>query len=542
MITTRSGSFSIKESVIAVSLSLVAVLSVIAYTGHLPDGQIMFKWLSAGIAFCTTVIITRILSVCTFTGADAGGNAYSIRTIAIPFLMAGLIVVIHSLIQMTGVASAHYPDGFRVLAGFDNPAGVASALAVSFPFVIALADRLKERWIRYTVMGAAFCGVIMILAVSRSRAGILAVGVVILLWVIHTIKDAKTRRIAAAILAVLVTAVVVYMSFHKRGSNSGRALILGVCWDMFKDAPLTGHGLHGFRSWYMLYQAEYLDRCASRVLPMLADNITHPLNEYALVAVNFGMSGLIILMIGVVITIRHYLGNQSEESFVGMTVLAGIGVLSMFSYPFRYPLTVLGVLCALLLVYRDTIMHLSVRTRALSSAVTVMMSVAGLVLIIPWARAQTIWGRLSYMSDSGGYNKEVLEGYHKLYPKLSKDPYFLYNYAYVLSENGEHQEAERFATESFNLMSNYDTALFLADNAKECGILDIAEEYYKLASRMCPVRFVPLYGLFCLYENMGRKDEMREIGEKILTKPVKVHSMDVRQIIRDVQMKLLINN
>ena len=535
MITAKSGLYTIKGSVITVALSLVAVLTVIAYTGHLPDGQIMFKWFSAGIAFCTTVILARILFACTCTSTDTGGNVVGIGTIAIPFLIAGLIVAIHSLLQVTGVAHVHSSDGFRVLAGFDNPAGVASALAVSFPFVFALADRLKNRGIKYAVMGVAFCVVIMILAISRSRAGILAIGVVMLLWVIHTIKDIKTRRIVAAILTVLVTAAVVYLSFHKKGSNSGRALILGVCWDMFKDAPLTGHGLHGFRSQYMLYQAEYLDRCASRVLPMLADNTTHPLNEYALLAVNFGMAGISILLAGIVLTIRHYLRNKDEYTFTGITALAGIAMLSLFSYPFRYPLTLLGVLCALQLVYRDTIMNLCNRIKTLLGAVTVMMSVAGLILIISWARAQMEWGRLSDMSDSGGYNKEILEGYHKLYSRLNKDPYFLYNYAYVLSENGERQEAERFATASFNLMSNYDTALFLADNAKDCGVLDMAEEYYRLASRMCPVRFMPLYGLFILYNDNGRVEEMKDMGQLILSKPIKVYSPEVRMIRTQVR-------
>ena len=527
-----------KGSVITVALSLVAVLCVSPFSGQLSDGVITGKWVGAGITFCSTIVLIQIIAFCL---RIEGVFYQSKKIVVIPFLIAGLAVATHSMLQITGFVPSNNPNGYHVLAGFDNPAGVISALAVSFPFILALANGLEAKKIKNVVITLVFCTVISITVIARSRAGILAVCIIMLLWIIHVIKDMKARRILAIMVAFFVSASVVYISFYKRGSNSGRALILGVCWDMFKDAPLLGHGLHGFRSQYMLYQAEYLDHCASRVLPMLADNITHPLNEYALVAVNFGMSGLIILMIGVVIIIRHYLGNQSEDSFVGMTVLAGIGVLSMFSYPFRYPLTLLGVLCALQLMYRDTIMNLCKRIKTLLGAVIVMMSVAGLVLIIPWARAQMEWGRLSDLSDYGDYNKEILEGYHKLYPKLSKDPYFLYNYAYVLSENGEHQEAERFATESFNLMSNYDTALFLADNAKECGILDIAEEYYKLASRMCPVRFVPLYGLFCLYENMGRKDEMREIGEKILTKPVKVHSMDVRHILSQVQMKLLIN-
>ncbi|MBO7050077.1 MAG: hypothetical protein J6W42_05630 [Bacteroidaceae bacterium] len=88
----------------------------------------------------------------------------------------------------------------------------------------------------------------------------------------------------------------------------------------------------------MLYQEEYLEQCTSKMLPMLADNTTHPLNEYALVAVNFGLLGMSVLLTGIILTLRHYIKNPDAESFVGITVLAGIGVLSLFSYPFRYPL------------------------------------------------------------------------------------------------------------------------------------------------------------------------------------------------------------
>lgn len=388
-------------------------------------------------------------------------------------------------------------------------------------------------------MCGAFCVVIVILVLARSRVGILAVGVVMLLWAIHAIKDVKTKRIVAAILAVLVVVAVVYMSLYKRGSNSGRALILGVCWDMFKDAPLFGHGQHGFRSHYMIYQADYLERCTSRVLPMLADNTTHPLCEYALLAVNYGLTGITMLLAVIIITIRQYLRNKDKESSIGITALAGIAVLSLFSYPFRYPLSVLGVLCALWLVYKDVLLKSGQKLRTMLGAVAVMLSVAGLVFIIPWARAQQEWGRLSAIQDNGGSTKNIMEGYNRLYSRLDKDPYFLYNYAYILSESGDCEKAGNMATGSFDLMANYDTALLIADNAKECGDVDAAEEYYWLASKMCPVRFMPLYGLFCLYKDLDRIDDMFEIGQEILSKPVKISSIEIRTIKSYVKQTLM---
>ena len=87
-------------------------------------------------------------------------------------------------------------------------------------------------------------------------------------------------------------------------------------------------------------------------------------------------------------------------------------------------------------------------------------------------------------------------------------------------------------------MANYDTALLIADIAKEWGDVEVAEEYYRLASRMCPVRFMPLYGLFRLYNDNGRVEEMKDMGQLILSKPIKVYSNEVRMIRTEVRQTI----
>lgn len=516
--------------VVLLLLVITATVGVISYNNLFCDGQIIGKWIGLGVSLCATTL---------FLTTTSTHVEYGLDIIAIPFLIASIIVSIHSLLQITGIIHVNTVNGYRVLAGFDNPAGVAASLTVSLPFTFAFLDKVKDSVIKYVALSGT-CGVVLtILAIARSRVEILASGIVLLLYVLHTLENVKTRKIIAFLLSLILLAAVVYMSFSKRGSNSGRALILGVCWDMFKDAPLFGHGLHGFRSQYMLYQADYLEHCGSSVLPMLADNTTHPLNEYALLAVNFGVIGIAMLLFGIIITIMHYFKNPSNDSFFGIMTIAGIGVLSMFSYPFRYPLTLLGLLCALLLVYKDVLLNLSRTTMIIIRSITAIISSLCLCLLIIWAHYQVQWKEISVVSDNGNETKAVLEGYDILYPKLKNDPYFLYNYAYVLSENGDCKKAGDMAIDSFGLMANYDTALLIADNAKECGDVDMAEEFYWVASKMCPVRFMPLYGLFCLYKELDRTDDMLEIGQTILSKPVKINSNEIRTIRSNVKQTLI---
>ena len=59
---------------------------------------------------------------------------------------------------------------------------------------------------------------------------------------------------------------------------------------------------------------------------------------------------------------------------------------------------------------------------------------------------------------------------------------------------------------------------------------------------MCPVRFAPLYGLFCLYEEQGRFDEMKSMGQAILRKRIKVQSAQVSRIRLAVRQRMMMNN
>lgn len=525
------------DKTVVALLSLTAVLCVISYNGQICDGQIVCKWIAFGITFCFFIILTSIMWL--FKSANSNKQTSNINVLSLPFFITGIIVSIHSILQISGIKPVNSDNYFHVLAGFDNPAGLSAALAVSFPFAISIIDKAKDRRIRFILLSFLFLIDVSISIIAHSRVGFLSIGTVGLIYVIHNIEDKRKKKLIAILFASLLIVAVLFMSFQKKGSNSGRLLILNVCWEMFKDAPLFGHGIHGFRSQYMLYQADYLASCSSLAFSMLADNITHPMNEYVLLAVNLGLTGIATLLVAIAITIIHYFKNPSNESFIGIITLAAIGVLSLFSYPFRYPLTVLGLVCALLLVYKDMLLKFSRTTMIILRSIIATISAFCICFTIIWANYQIQWSNLSVVSDTGNDTKSILAGYRNLYPKLKNDPYFLYNYAYVLSENRDCKTAEITAMDSFEKMSNYDTALLIADNAKECGDADIAEEYYWLASKMCPARFLPLYDLFCLYKDSNRIDEMRDIGQKILSKPIKISSNEIRTIRSYVKQTLI---
>lgn len=525
------------DKIIILLLSITAILCVTSFKGNICDGQVIEKWIYSGVSFCIGLFIISALSA--FCKTDSGFHKIQANVVAVPFLIAGIIVIIHSVLQIIGVIPVKNENDYHVIAGFDNPAGVSSALTVSFSFVLVFIDKCKDKRIKYLLLAGIYCLIIAILGIANSRVGILASSAVMILYLVRIIDDSRTRKTVATLLTVFVIVAVVCMSFAKRGSNSGRALILSVCWDMFKDAPIFGHGIHGFRRLYMVYQANYLNNCTSIVIPLLADNSTHPLNEYVLVAVNYGITGLAILLGGIILTIRHYLKNPNRDSFIGMTILTGIGVLSLFSYPFRYPLTVFGLATAILLIYKDAYNQFSQRFKKWLSLAIAVLCLSGIYPLMRWMHFQKEWSNISNAIGIDNIPQFAIDGYSNLYPNLKRDPFFLYNYAFILYNKGELSAAAQIANESFDMMSNYDTALLLADIAKESTDINSAETYYLLAASMCPSRFIPLYSLFCLYNETGQNDKMKDLGERILSKPVKVSSNEVRMIKIQVRNTLL---
>ncbi|GHV33025.1 hypothetical protein FACS1894177_09470 [Bacteroidia bacterium] len=55
---------------------------------------------------------------------------------------------------------------------------------------------------------------------------------------------------------------------------------------------------------------------------------------------------------------------------------------------------------------------------------------------------------------------------------------------------------------------------------------------------MCPVKFMPLYKLYKLYEDLGEKEKALAIVKKIIDKPVKVISPTIKNIQREVKQKM----
>jgi len=70
----------------------------------------------------------------------------------------------------------------------------------------------------------------------------------------------------------------------------------------------------------------------------------------------------------------------------------------------------------------------------------------------------------------------------------------------------------------------------MAHNYQQLRQYEEAVFHYQLASKMCPNRFVPLYGLLMTYESIGDNKRASEMARIIIDKPVKVLSSTIDRI------------
>ena len=307
-------------------------------------------------------------------------------TISVIMLSMNILVTIVCMLQLCGIIENN--TFFEAVSDFDNPAGVAALYCSSLPFVPYCFQKQRLCTILTVSVYLIDC---TLLYVIQSRAGIIGLTAGMSVWLSFKYRQKHSIRIlitSFVIVGLIATGLTVLFR-SKVASTYGRQIIYYTTLNMVKDAPLLGHGRDGFAREYMDYQAEYLKTVDSGQL-LLSDNVSHPLNEYLLLAVNYGICGLtVIISIAVwliVMTVRRW---PDAKLNILMLVLA-IGTLSLFSYPFRYPMTLL----ALVLCFREPLGH-AAQALCNKACVIRFIPVSALVILsvpaLRWYKAQAEW-------------------------------------------------------------------------------------------------------------------------------------------------------
>lgn len=500
------------------------------------EWQVTGKWIGAYVtvtAFLSYLLTLRII------GPDRNiSGSDTMIAYARVLVACNVAVAFACLLQVAGVTGQAIPH--FVTSDFDNPAGVAALFCATLPACVLDTGNEWRGWL--VLLIAVWVLDMAVLFVACSRAGVIALAGGMTVPALSCIKGKRARIVAVMMLAVAVAAAVWLLSRMdgKSASVSGRLLILDTCRQMVADKPLTGHGPHGFGREYMLYQAARLSQVSDDSILLLSDNITHPLCEYVLVAVNFGLLGLGTVMIAVILLIRAVIRKGGRMRTPALMLICSLGLLSMFSYPFRYPMTLLSLaLCILPLFTSRPSVGCVISSRAFSITALVLI-VVSVWPFMSWYRAQRCWWQ---MTDGVSKDTSCATNIRNTVMPvadavLSDNPSYLYSRAVTGYYAGEYDSSLADARASSSRLASYDTEMLLGGVFRELGQPDSSEVHFRKAAAMCPSRISPLYYLFLLYERQGEIEDMSSIGKQLLSKPVKVPSAKTRAMRLDVRKRM----
>lgn len=432
-------------------------------------------------------------------------------------------IVIISLFFIIGftlsiLAFIQYINGFILISGtYDNPAGLALTLSCITPFIIL---GLKKSYSKYFRIICIACIIIIGLAIylSASRTGMIAYSFVLAYPLF------KRHKI---VFLVLLSIIVLLLTFcYKSQSSSGRIFIYKTTLTMIEPPSLfMGKGCGAFEKEYMQYQAKQFEgRSDNREYELLAGNTLHPLNEFLLLFVEHGA---LFLLIALFLTLYLFKCKwQNDASFCCLVVIL---IFSLFSYPFKYPITIFMLAYCLTDCKDENEIKHEVANSPFLRYMLMGISVCCICYLFTDIRHNILWKKYLTKAELGKY-EEAEKGYKEIYPRMKSNFDFMYNYAATRYNAKDYMECLQLLKQATLLSNNYDTQLLTAQTYEKLQQDSLAFGYYQKAAQMCPNRFVPLYGMFKFYDSQGDTTSRNQIGVEILHKPIKIDSHTIREI------------
>lgn len=507
-----------KDYIAPCVFGILCVSALFAQSRSFTDSYIVPKWL---IVLLIALVIGFYWSVRRLFAKPLKVN---MCWMGIGVVAVCLSQALYGLLQYFRLLPSH--SLYQITGSFDNPAGFAAALCCGLPFIGFLLSN-KNNYIRYTgwITGGVITAAVIL---SHSRAGIISIAIIgaILLY-----RRLSCHGVWKYVIVTGFALLFIGSYWLKKDSADGRLLIWQCSIDMAKDAPWLGHGVGSFEAHYMDYQAEYFRTHEQNRYAMLADNVKQPFNEYLGVLLNFGILGLFLLVAIIVLLIYCYTKHPNLEKRIAAYALISIATFSLFSYPFTYPFTwIIAFLCIVMLA-RESVVHLFATFRIKNTVCVLVLvcSLVGIYKLTERIRTELEWNKASVQALCGAYDK-ALPFYKKLEKAFDDNPYFLYNYAAILKEKKHYAESLGVALQCRKYWADYDLELIIGENYQQLKKFEEAEAYYRNASQMCHSRFYPLNYLYDLYKEMGEEHKALEIAREIINKPVKVESLAIKQM------------
>ena len=482
------------------------------------------------IKFYTILLFSiLLLIICSLHPRGLEHLHSSIRSV--PFYwglsLLSLTMAIQGLAQYVGLSDSLHAS-CPITGSFENTAGYIAVQNLLLPFSLYLffneGDQKRLRIIPLVSVILTSLSIIL----SESRCGVLAMlAVILVMTVVEKKISLKFRHYKLTwALGVFILILLAYILYHlKKDSADGRLFIWTVCLELIKEKPIIGHGINGFQSQYMDYQANYFISHPESKYAMLADNIIHPFSEWLKITVNFGFVGLSVVGMSIYKLCKKLRKTEGNSTSIGLSIVASMIVLCSFSYPFHYaPACFLALFPLLYIIPLYSINAFSKFGYIRFIFPLILCIVIGIVSRMAFLDLK--WAEICKRSLAGK-TEQMLPNYASMIPEMRHNPLFLYNYSAELNFSGHYKESQQIINECLKLYNDYEVQILIANNYENMGQWEAALHTYQNASNMIPCRFVPLYDMLQIYQQIGDTVKADSIAQTILNKPIKIPSSSI---------------
>ena len=428
-----------------------------------------------------------------------------------------ILVLFETLIVISKYAGLHILYHQCQAGTFNNVAGLVACLGVSFPigFIFFREYHIYECILFVITKFLSF----LVLVICGSRIGCICI---IILTILICFENYRYKKHFAIILGII--SILFCTCFLKTPSTMGRWFIVERTMELILQRPFLGWGDGGFTREYMNVQADYFAAHSESQYEILADNIHHPLNEFLLIAVNYGLLCLFITIFMCLGVFLYYKFHKTPYGKEGCLVFLSIIVIASFSYPLSYPFTWLMLTLSIVLVFSTAISHIKSRSSIVLFVMTFLIADSfTFVYLKNELDFQLSWKRVAQNMHMQPF-EEIKKNYDALYQCKHSNYHFLYDYACEAYDKEQYELALRLSKETEKFIADYELEMLIGDCYQSLDSVDQAIQSYQYAHYMCPSRLMPLYETYNIYSSLNDTLKCRRLYYQIIHKDIKVRN------------------
>ena len=466
-------------------------------------------------------------------------------------VLSGLIEAIWGLRQLYGFEKSQH-NLFQITGSFFNPGPYACYIAIILPMafycVLKYRDCYKIKFrIRYlsiyllegiSILTVVFS--ILILPATMSRiawiAGLTGCGYVLLHFALKSrkanmfiINNKKKCIIASTLIALSITAGSFGMYQLKKDSADGRTFIWKNTIELIKQNPL-GVSIGNFSGSYGHIQASYFEAGkGTEDEKRIAGNPEYAFNEYLQICAELGI--IVFFLFICIVGYSLYIGIKRKKVAVTSSLLALL-IVAGASYPF----SILPFL--IVFVFLLALIHNGEKGLAIPKPASVIFAFCGLIIVslclynrYPTYDAYKKWH--NYRNSPEATNK-----YREIYPLLSDQIQFLFEYAQCLNKSELYEESNEVLEKAIKISCDPMLYNIMGKNFHAMKRYTEAERCFIKSSNIVPNRIYPYYLMTLMYVDAGEIEKAKDMAQIVLTKEPKVQSTAVTEM-RNEMKKLL---